>query len=482
MHSEFLEVSTRNGGPTPPETSCPQRHHISTVSLAAIVFYTVSGGPFGIEDSVRAAGPLLAILGFMIMPLIWSLPEALITAELGAAYPQASGCVVWVEEAFGKSAGWVCGVLSWVSGATDNAIYPVLFMDYWLQGGTFEQTLLARFGMLSSVSIVLAFINYRGLKVVGNVAMLICVVAMSPFVVFCVLGVFKVDANKWFVGPVLEHQISPDDDDRGISMAWYHRVLWAPFLNNLFWNLNSFDSAACFSGEVANPGYSFPRAMFLALLMCATCYLLPLLVALGADTGPQADWTDGYLANVASNVVGKWLGAWVVFAAAINNIALFQAEMSSDAFQIMGMADRGFLPRIFSTRSPHGTPTYGIVLGAAVIVAMSVADFETLVELVNFNYAVSLVMEFAAFIKLRIAKPNRTYTLSILYVYESKKTANPLGSSQTLPDPSQHHRLRFNADPWSVFPRICVVHCELHVLRILSAYNSAGNCSQGYIP
>ncbi|KAG6424607.1 hypothetical protein SASPL_115025 [Salvia splendens] len=34
----------------------------------------VSGGPFGVEDSVQAAGPLLALVGFLV-------PEALVTAE-----------------------------------------------------------------------------------------------------------------------------------------------------------------------------------------------------------------------------------------------------------------------------------------------------------------------------------------------------------------------------------------------------------------
>ena len=79
-------------------------------------------------------------------------------------FPEASGGVVWVEEAFGPLAGWMSGFQSWVAGATgknqkqniyicygppltkkpitcvllfatkiDNAIYPVLFLDYLLQ-------------------------------------------------------------------------------------------------------------------------------------------------------------------------------------------------------------------------------------------------------------------------------------------------------------------------------------------------------------
>jgi amino acid transporter len=100
------------------------------------------------------------------------------------------------------------------------------------------------------------------------------------------------------------------------------------------------------------------------------------------------------------------LGAWTVFAAGISNIALFQAELSADAFQLMGMADRGHVPKLFSQRSRHGTPTYGILLGTAVIVVLGTSNLDTLIEMLNFNYALSLLMEYCAFIKLRISAPN----------------------------------------------------------------------------
>uniref|UniRef100_A0A7S4AQH2 Uncharacterized protein n=1 Tax=Pseudo-nitzschia australis TaxID=44445 RepID=A0A7S4AQH2_9STRA len=97
-------------------TSSPEK--LGVVSMAVVIFYNVSGGPFGIETTVRAGGNFYAILGFLIMPFVWSLQEALMTAELGTAFPEASGGVVWVEEAFGHGAGWMSGYLSWIAGAT----------------------------------------------------------------------------------------------------------------------------------------------------------------------------------------------------------------------------------------------------------------------------------------------------------------------------------------------------------------------------
>jgi L-asparagine transporter-like permease len=146
--------------------------------------------------------------------------------------------------------------------------------------------------------------------------------------------------------------------------------------------------------------------MSLAIVFVVAGYLLPLLVAIGATDSDPSDWVDGYLATAATEIGGEWLGAWVVFAAGVSNIALFQAELSADAFQLMGMAERGFVPKIFGARSRHGTPTYGILLGVIVIVAMGTFNLDKLIEMLNFNYAISLLMEYAAFIKLRVSKPN----------------------------------------------------------------------------
>eukprot|EP00798_Chlamydomonas_sp_ICE-L_P006809 gene6809-30781_t len=74
---------------------------LTILPLVVLVFFEVSGGPFGTEDSVASGGPLLTMLGYLILPLVWSVPEALVTAELATAFPENSGYVAWVTAAFG---------------------------------------------------------------------------------------------------------------------------------------------------------------------------------------------------------------------------------------------------------------------------------------------------------------------------------------------------------------------------------------------
>ena len=50
------------------------------------------------------------------------MPEALVTAELGATFQDPSAGVAWVEHAFGEGMGGLCGTLAWVSGATGTCL------------------------------------------------------------------------------------------------------------------------------------------------------------------------------------------------------------------------------------------------------------------------------------------------------------------------------------------------------------------------
>jgi amino acid transporter len=381
--------------PVQPRDAGDHSRKLNAIALAVIVFYKVSGGPFGCEPTVQAAGPLGAIVGFILFPILWCIPEALVTAELGSAYPEPSGAIAWVEEAFGSKAGLLCGYFHYISGATDNAIYPSLLLeyiaayyamddDYW-----YENPWL-RFGLAVAITTILSFVNYTGLEIVGKVSIVVCIVSMSPFIMLCIMGLPRLQPRRWLVQ-------SKDP------------IEWRLLLNNLFWNLNSFDAGANFAGEVQDPATVFPRAMFLSIFLVVISYLLPLLAALGATEPDQEAWVAGYFTTVSTAIAGPWLGMWLVFAAAVSNIALFEAELSGDSYCLLGMADRGLIPKVFTKRDAHfDTPVNGIILGTFIIIALSVANFEQLVEMLNFAYSLSLLMELAAFVKLRISHAHGT--------------------------------------------------------------------------
>lgn len=59
-----------------------------------------------------------------------------------------------------------------------------------------------------------------------------------------------------------------------------------------------------------------------------------------------------------------------------------------------------------SCRSKYGTPTVSILCSATGVIFLSWMSFQEILEFLNFLYAIGMLLEFAAFIKLRVKKPD----------------------------------------------------------------------------
>ena len=67
------------------------QRRMALLPLIAATYFMVSGGPYGIEDILGGAGFAWAIVILLVLPLIWSLPTALMIGELAAAIPAEGG-------------------------------------------------------------------------------------------------------------------------------------------------------------------------------------------------------------------------------------------------------------------------------------------------------------------------------------------------------------------------------------------------------
>lgn len=369
-------------------TSTKSNPKLKLLPLIALIFYDVSGGPFGVEDSVRdGGGPLLSLLGFLIFPLFWSIPEALVTAELATSFPENGGYVVWISSAFGPFWGFQEGFWKWFSGVMDNALYPVLFLDYLKHSFPIFNQMVARIPALLGITVSLTYLNYRGLHIVGFSAVLLAGFSLFPFLVLGILSIPRIRPRRWLV-------------------VDFKTVEWRGYFNSMFWNLNYWDKASTLAGEIQDPSQTFPKALLGAVVLVVSSYLIPLLAGTGALNTNPSEWSDGYFAEVGMLIGGSWLKWWIQAAAAMSNLGLFEAEMSSDAFQLLGMSEMGMLPSIFASRSKHGTPTISIVCSATGVIFLSWMSFQEILEFLNFLYAIGMLLELAAFVRLRIKKPD----------------------------------------------------------------------------
>ncbi|MCO5550065.1 hypothetical protein L7F22_003544 [Adiantum nelumboides] len=361
---------------------------LTVVPLIFLIFFEVSGGPIGTEQAVQAGGALLALLGFLIFPFIWSVPEALVTAEMATAYPENGGYVLWTSAAFGPFWGFLQGWWKWTSGIINNATYPILCLDY-LQSilpavGSGWGRIIGRFVFTG----LLTYLNYRGLTIVGWSAVTIGIVCLLPFVIMIGFALPRLQPSRWL----------------GIDLQM---VDWRNFSNILFWNLNFWDNASTLAGEVEQPEKAFPRAILIAGVLVGLSYFLPLLAGIGAFEVVRSEWDTGFYSLLARRLGGRWLQWWMELGAILSCAGLFAAQMSSSSFQVLGMADMGILPAFLSSRSSYNTPYIGILLSALGALLLSFLSFEDVIQSANALYSYGMLLEFFAFLWLRFTKPNQ---------------------------------------------------------------------------
>ena len=350
----------------------------------ALTFFCVAGGAYGLEDAVGAAGPLVVLLGILILPWLWSFPTALMTAELSTAMPEDGGYVIWVEKAFGRFWGFQEGWLSWLCSFADNALYPVMFVDYlaYLRG---DMTPTERWLIGAALIAAVTWLNIRGTRLVGVSSVIFTLLVLAPFAVMVVLGAPQIDPAKW---------LQPSDS-----------ISWPLLLSTLLWNTSGWDNAGCCAGEVENPSRTYPRAMIFAVLLVTAVYLLPVAVGVGIDPN-SASWIEGDFPKVAAIAGGSWLGTWLTLAGLISAAGMLNALVCTSARVPFAMGQREMLPRAFAARhSKYTTPWKAILINSVGIAALIPFSFQELIEVDMFLYAAALILEFAALIWLRIRRP-----------------------------------------------------------------------------
>ncbi|XP_060200090.1 probable polyamine transporter At3g13620 [Lycium barbarum] len=365
---------------------------LTLIPLIFLIYFEVAGGPYGEEPAVKSAGPLLAILGFLIFPFVWSIPEALITSELSTTFPGNGGFVIWAERAFGPFWGSLMGSWKFLGGVINVASFPPLCVGYLEKiFPIFSSGVPRKLAILGS-TLLLSIINYFGLTIVGYVAVALGVISLAPFLIMSIIAIPKIHPNRWL-----------SLGQKGVKKDWNL------FFNTLFWNLNFWDNVSTMAGEVENPKKTFPLALFSAVIFTCLGYIIPLLAVTGAISLNQNDWDTGFMANAAEMISGKWLKIWIEIGAVLSAIGLFEAQLSSATFQVLGMSELGFLPKCFAKRSKKfHTPWIGILVSTAIMLAISCLDFTDIVASANFLYSLGMLLEFASFIWLRYKFPKLT--------------------------------------------------------------------------
>jgi amino acid transporter len=363
------------------------RKKLTVVPLVAATYFMVSGGPYGLEELVAGAGFAGALVVLALTPFIWSLPTALMVGELGGAVPEEGGYYAWVRRALGPFWGFQEAWLSLAASAFDMAIYPTLFTLYVARlfpalGQGAAPTLLGA-GMI----LACALWNMRGAHSVGGASVWMTVALLGPFALMSLLAVLGYTPK---VAPA----------PTGRTPDFIGGVLVA------MWNYMGWDNASTVASEVERPQHTYPRAMIAAVALVAITYVIPVAAASRSGLDPR-NWTTGSWVDVAGTLGTPALAAAVVIGGALCAFGMFNALVLSYSRLPVALAADGWLPGWLGWRHPKtGAPIVSIAVCAVTWAACLGLGFNRLILLDVILYGLSLLLEFAALVVLRLREPD----------------------------------------------------------------------------
>ena len=358
--------------------------------LAAIVFFNVSGGPYGIEDTVPSFGPGLTLMLLVLTPLLWSLPVSLAMSELASAMPDEGGYVTWTTRAFGSFWGFQVGWWSWLDSFVDVAVYPALFVEY-LRHWYPAMAPLERWLLALAFIAILTTLNLIGVRPTGRAAVALAIAALAPVALLVAVGITRIADAPWTPFAVEQRTLAS-----GVGLG----------LAVVMWNYAGWDTPSTILGETRAPERAFRHALMLAVPLVAASYVLPVGILLATGASDWTTWSTGALPRLAARVGGAWLGHAVAAGAVLSTAGLFMALLLTNSRLPYVLARDGGLPRRFARVHPRfGTPWMAVLVSAAAYAACAAFSFKELIVLNVWLYSLALLVELAAFLALRATDP-----------------------------------------------------------------------------
>lgn len=356
-------------------------------SLAIMTYFVVSGGPFGMELCVKAAGPLITLSAYALMPIVWAIPQSLACAELSCMMDENGGAILWVHRAFGDFWSWMNAWNRVFANTIDAALYPTLVACY-ISAHT-ETNYSYEIKLFVVISCMI--FNILGVQAVGVVSTAIAASVMLPFLMEIPYRASSIAVSQWTAVP--------------------ENIDWALFLGTLNWAFSGYDDMGSVAGEVKDPSRTYIRAMMLALLLTCFTYILPTVLGLTFSDVPLEEWDEGYY-QVVGNRISPWVGQLLLFSAVCSNYGQYNGNMATDCRVVWALAGGSgdipvkILPKALAYISPtYGTPVLAIIVQSFVISLFMLTDFSVLVQADAFFTCICIFLQFASFLCLRYTEP-----------------------------------------------------------------------------
>jgi amino acid transporter len=371
-----------------PRTNSPHKR-LRILPLAAVIFLTVSGGPYGLEPLLSYGGTHGALLILMVTPLLWDIPTIFVVMELNSMMPVTGGYYQWVKQALGIRWAWYEGWWTWLYTFVDLAIYPVLFVGY----ASFLLPEIAQYKIPICLAIIWmgAGLNILGIVPVGRISMILTVTVILPFLILFVIN--------------LSHHSHPFQlpslSLKGIGFSSLGMGLYT-----VMWNFIGWDNTTTYAEEVNRPVRTYLLSTFIAFGLTLSIYLIAVITALSSGVDLKILGDEGF-PLLGSMVAGKWLAVILAAGGMASAVGLFSAVLLSVSRVPKVMAEDRLLPEKLQTlHRKYHSPYISIIVCASVVSVMILWTFGDLLIIDVTLYGAALFLEFISLIIFRIKLPN----------------------------------------------------------------------------
>jgi APA family basic amino acid/polyamine antiporter len=333
---------------------------------ASIINVTIGAGIFVLPAAAAAGLGAAAPMAYIVCAVLMALIVCCVAAA-GSRVSLTGGLYAYVEVAFGPLIGFLAGVLYFLMATFAVASVASAFAGSVGVLLPVATTPVGRTVLIGALFAGLAAVNVRGVKPGVRLVEVMTIAKLLPLLVLVGVGI-------WFVHPeYLRWAGMPASSAVGETAI----VLIFAFVG--------LEIALVPSGEVRDPTRTVPRALFSALAITTTLYLLIQTVAQGLLGPSIATFSAAPLAEAAGRVLGGGGRLLVLAGAAISMFGYVSGDMLGSPRALFAFARDGILPAAVARIHPRfHTPYIAIVLYACIVATVAASSsFTRLAVLAN---------------------------------------------------------------------------------------------------
>ena len=339
---------------------------------------------------ISGSGPGLALTFLMVVPLLLAVPISLATAEMTTIMPVEGGFYRWSRAALGDFWGFQCGWWNWTGTFLRSAAYGVTiadYFDYWFP----LHSRIEHWVVAVALLLVVAYLNVRGVHVVGNLTLVLLLIMAVPLVAFILLGFHQAQFNPFH--PFLPTG-KPWQGAYGIGLAI------------ALWTYAGYEQLSTVIEEVENPERNFPIGLAIVIPLSIAGYVLTLTAGLSA-LGNWQEWETGYLVTAGRLIGGNGLGTGIFVASAIGSFVLLDSTLLSVTRLPLTMAEDGYFhPSLGKVSARFGTPVRSILLSVALCSVLALFTVPQLIAVYAWTRMATSVQTMLSFWQFRRKYPD----------------------------------------------------------------------------